>query len=196
MKLRFRVSALPVILTLALSSAAASTPPAPGNSSAVPPDYRIAFWYRRADPLASMRHQVYDVRKGEYTPAVAGWLQTMHTTRPDYDAYVVDMRLDSQSADTPRKQLATRILAEYIARGGPYGGLGAGDGQGIYGIGGLPSLYTPRFRPESQTGSGVSTYVRGYGFVSSPGANRIPSYAQPPGGYPWPMPYPYVRPRP
>jgi hypothetical protein len=179
-------------LALALLFVTASAPGQPPP----PPDYKIAFWYRRADPFSSMRHQAYDVRKGEYTAAVADWLRTMHSTRPDYDAYLVEFRLDPLSPDRDKKQLATVILNEYLVRGGPYGGYGVRDRHGIYGAAGLPLSYSPAFATGPPSQSDASAYVRGYGFVSQPGANRTPSYAQPPGGYPMPMPYPYVRPHP
>jgi hypothetical protein len=172
--------------------------PLPAAAGAPPPDYKVAFWYRRADPLSTMQHQVYDVRRGEYTPAVADWLRTMRTTRPDYEAYIKDFFLDPTSGESAKKQLATMILREYRDRGGPYGGYGLRDAQGIYGPGGLPALIpvprlglpaAPAFR------SDASAYSRGYGFLNSPGANRPPPYALPPTTTS-PFPYPYVRPHP
>jgi hypothetical protein len=170
----------------------------PAVAGAQPADYKVAFWYRRADPLSSMRHQVYDLRQGQYTAAVDEWLRTMRTTRPDYDAYVKDFRVDPESGESARKQLATMILGEYLDRGGPNGGYGVRDAQGIYGSGARPALIgTPRVGTWAVPAlpSEGSTYLRGYGFLSAPGANRPPSYALPPTTTS-PFPYPYVRPHP
>jgi hypothetical protein len=170
----------------------------PAAAGAQPADYKVAFWYRRADPLSSMRHQVYDLHQGQYTAAVDDWLRTMRTTRPDYEAYVKDFHLDPTSGDSAKKQLATMILREYRDRSGPYGGYGVRDAQGIYGSGGLSSLTgSPRVGTWAVPAvrSGPSTYQRGYGFLNSPGANRPPSYALPPTTTS-PFPYPYVRPHP
>jgi hypothetical protein len=170
----------------------------PAAAGAQPADYKVAFWYRRAAALSTMRHQVYDLHQGQYTAAVDAWLRTMHTTWPDHVAYVKDFRLDPKSTDSATKQLATMILREYRDKGGPNGGYGVRDARGIYGEGGLSSLIGP---PRVGTWavpalpSGASTYHRGYGFLNSPGANRPPSYALPPATTS-PFPYPYVRPHP
>jgi hypothetical protein len=204
------VLALGLILahTLGLAAAlalASAEPPAVANpSSERPADYVVAFWYLRADPLTSLRHQVYDVRKGQYTRAVTDWLETMRTRYPAHAAYLRVVRLQPDSGVPEAKQLATVILGEYVDKGGPYQGLGIRDEYGLYGgAGRLDSLMRPGIgRPPSDLDrrSNVSAYIRGYGFVASPGANRPPSYLSSPGqgpaGLPSPFPYPYVRPHP
>jgi hypothetical protein len=144
------------------------------------------------------------VRKGQYTRAVDDWLRTMRTSYPDYDAYVKELHLKPDSAQGEKKQVATAIIQENLSKGGPYGGFGLRDASGIYGglsLGDLlrPSVALPT-RPEPDHGARVSLYSRGYGFLSSPGANRPPSFLYPsylaPQSPPSPFPYPYVRPHP
>jgi hypothetical protein len=180
----------PIVLALLLTLQ-------PAADGGAPPDYKVAFWYLKADPLSTMRHKVYDLHQAPYPAAVADWLRTMQTTYPHYDAYVKDFRLDPNSLDSAQKQLATMILREYVDKGGPNRGYGLRDAQGIYGSGGLPALIPPRpyvlpatpvVRPEA------SAYSRGYGFLNSPGANHPPSFLRPPTTTPFP--YPYVRPHP
>jgi hypothetical protein len=170
--------------------------PAPAQVTAAAPasgpDYKIAFWYRRSDPLSSMLHQVYDLRHGQYTRAVDDWLATMHRSHPDYDAYIKDLRIDPRAAESDRKQLATAILREYADRVGPSEGYGLRDALGLYGPGGLRGLIGPGVSPAPTR---ASHYARGYGFVDSPGASRSPSFLAPPGPAS-PFPYPYVRPHP
>jgi hypothetical protein len=166
-----------------------------------PPDYKIAFWYRRSDPLTSIRHQVYDVRRGEYTRAVDDWLETIRVKHPAYAAYVKDVRLKpgTGGASGAKKQLATVILQEYLDKGGPNGGLGVREGFGPWtdsGFG-LPGEIGERPRARPMPRPDASEYLRGYGFINQPGANRPPSFLFAPGSTPpSPFPYPYVRPHP
>jgi hypothetical protein len=53
-----------------------------------PPDFKVVFWLDGA----TLHHQAYDVRKGQYTPAVEDWLRQQ---RPRFDAtgYAVEGRL-------------------------------------------------------------------------------------------------------
>jgi hypothetical protein len=198
-------SSLIVLLLLASSRAeaqATAAPPASADPAARPPDYKIAYWYRRSDPLNTFRFRAYDLRKGQYTAAVDRWLQTMQADHPDYAAYVKDLRLKPDSVEGEGKQIATAILQENIAQGGPNGGTGVRDLYGIYG-GGLNRLLSPGLgpaRPLPGRDDGVSLYSRGYGFIKSPGANRPPGFLASPyqgsQGIPGPFPFPYVRPHP
>jgi hypothetical protein len=187
-----------LMLSLALGPTRAQTQHSPD-----PPDYQIAFWYRRSDPLNTFRHQVYDVRKGQYTVAVEQWLRTMQAHHPDYIAYVKPLRLKQDRGQTEEKQLATAILSENLEKGGPNGGFGVRDPYGIFGGSNLGALLTPAAvpeRPRPELRDEVSRYSRGYGFIDSPGANRPPwflaSPSQSPQSLPGPFPFPYVRPHP
>ena len=54
-------------------AAARFNPPSSGSEPAQGhADFKVLVWYRRADPLATFKYQVYDLRKGEFTPAVDG----------------------------------------------------------------------------------------------------------------------------
>src|SRR5512135_1137054 len=52
------------------------------------PDFKVIFWLDGA----TVRHQAYDIRKGQYTPAVEDWLRRQ---RPRFDeaGYAVEGRL-------------------------------------------------------------------------------------------------------
>src|SRR5262245_44237652 len=119
---------LPALILL--STAAAARGDFPAAPQPPPPDYAVAFWYRRSDPFATIRHQVYDVRKGELTPAVAGWLKLMRTTHSDYEAYLKEVRVNPASGESPRRQLAAQIIGEYLDKAGPGAGFGLHDQWG------------------------------------------------------------------
>ena len=51
-------------------------------------DFKVITWFRRDQPLATFKYQIYDVRKGEYTPAVHAWLELMRTKHPAYEVTV------------------------------------------------------------------------------------------------------------
>jgi hypothetical protein len=95
------------------------------------PDFKVAFWYQRRDPLNTFRYQIYDVRKGEYNPvAVAAWLDRMAHDFPGYKAYVNDVRV--APGEEPRKKVASVINAEQIRTGGPNGGPGLRGDTGAF----------------------------------------------------------------
>ena len=84
-----------LILTMTTAAASPSLAFGPGEAAggrqAVrpipnPADFLVVIWYRRDDPLGTFAHQVYDVRKGEYTTAVDEWVRN---TRTNYPAYLV-----------------------------------------------------------------------------------------------------------
>jgi hypothetical protein len=191
-----------IVIVGLMAPPAPADPPGASAPAASPPDFMVVFWYARSDPLTSMRHQTYDVRKGQYTPAVRQWVETLATKYPAYAAYVKEVRVDPKSSDRERKQLATLILQEYVEKGGPNGGYGVRDAGGIYGGADVRRMLrsgeiVAHPGPESQPGAGA--YLRGYGFLAAPGANRPPAFLLSPSPAtpaPMPFPYPYVRPRP
>jgi hypothetical protein len=182
---------------------APADPPAAAVAPPVPPaDYVVVFWYARSDPLTSLRHQTYDVRQGQYTPAVRQWVETLATKYPAYAAYVREIRIDPQSSASEKKQLATVILQEYVDKGGPNGGYGVRDAGGLYGGADVRHMLRSGAvvaRPGPVPEPGAGAYLRGYGFLAAPGANRPPAFLQSPSPAtpaPMPFPYPYVRPHP
>ena len=68
-------------------------------------DFKVVFWYRRADPLATFKYQVYDVRKGEYTPAVEAWIQNVQSKYPAYTAFTRDVDLSIEKGRPNRSRL-------------------------------------------------------------------------------------------
>ena len=150
-----------------------------------PPDFKVAFWYRRNDPLNTFQFQIYDVRKGEYdAAAVASWLGRVARDFPGYRAYVHDVR--ASPGEEPRRKVASVIIAEHIITGGPNGGYGlrSGGGSSYRGLDfGLMSG-----APSGPAGPGVSRPFR-----SLPGVGGSPPSLP---SYPFPVPYPYPRPHP
>ena len=79
-----------VFLALGCSSPAApgsqATPPGQPSDAANQTDFKVVVWYNRDRPLETFKYQIYDVRKGEYTPAVDAWLQLF---APRYKSHYV-----------------------------------------------------------------------------------------------------------
>jgi hypothetical protein len=144
------------------------------------PDYKMVFWYRWDDPLGTYRHQAYDLRKGQYTPAVDAWLQMMAEKYPDYRAYVVDVDLSQIPGRTEQEKLAevsARQLRPLIMALAPPGGIGD-----LLRPPGLSAVTTsPRPRPIPHLGGSRAP--------GDPGIVPAPTL-----GYPFP--YPYARPHP
>jgi hypothetical protein len=69
-------------------------------------DFKVLIWFRRADPLATFKYQVYDVRKGEYTAAVETWVKDVQTKYPSYLAVVRDVDLKHENGETEKLRLA------------------------------------------------------------------------------------------
>jgi hypothetical protein len=170
---------------LALSIPAAAAP------SPEPPDFKIAFWFRRNDPLNTFQFQAYDVRKGEYNPVVVeAWLDRIGRDFPGYIAYVKDVRI--APGEAARQKVAATIIDEHIATGRPYTGLGLhGIHDRIFG-----SAIGPLYHAQ---GLGLTSeaprFVGGPGFAHSP--RSLPGVgAYSPPSYLFPVPYPYPRPHP
>jgi hypothetical protein len=172
---------------LGLSIPAAAAPPPE------PSEFKIAFWFRRNDPLNTFEFQVYNVRKGEYNPAaVEAWLARIGRDFPGYNAYIKDVRI--APGEEAKKKVAAAIIDEHIATGGPYTGLGLhGTRDRIFGSA-IGSLY------HSQ-GLGIASeaprFSGGPGFAhplrSLPGVGGGAGAFSPP---PYPFPIPYPRPHP
>ena len=70
-------------------------------------DFKVVVWYRRDRPLETFKYQIYDLRKGEYTPAVDDWLELMRieVSRPT-------------SRVGPRRRPEPRERGDRVAQGG------------------------------------------------------------------------------
>src|SRR6516165_1857113 len=63
-------------------------------------DFKVVVWFRRDRPLESFSYQIYDLRKGEYSPAVDDWVQLMRTKYPGYYLAIRDVRLEDEKGET------------------------------------------------------------------------------------------------
>jgi hypothetical protein len=77
-------------------------------------DFTVLLWYRRADPLASFKYQVYDLRKGEYTPAVDVWIKDVQVKYPAYTAFIRDVDLAVEKAETDLLKVGAVIKRELL----------------------------------------------------------------------------------
>ena len=148
-------------------------------------DFKVITWFRRDQPLATFKYQIYDVRKGEYTPAVDAWLELMRTKHPAYEVTVRNVDLAREKGQTEMLKVGSVIKRELAAVAGLEGVF---VGEGI--ASGLSRL--PTFTP----GLGSSTARPGL-FRPGPPGPRIDRslYANPPSsGFPFPVPYPRPHP--
>ncbi|APW60996.1 hypothetical protein [Paludisphaera borealis] len=147
-------------------------------------DYKVVFWYRRDRPIETFQYQVYDVRKGEYTPAVDDWTNMMRKKYPGYEVAGRDVDLARETGPNETRKVGAVIHRELLA---------AAASQGVF-VGPLGT--TP-------SGSGIRTY-REPGFQVRPGPARVvlpysplgPSFNQNPLPQGFPVPMPYPRPHP
>lgn len=78
-------------------------------------DYKVLTWYDRSDPVATFQYRGYDVRKGEYTPAVDAWLATMREKHPNYKVVVQDVDLAREPGPTDLRKVGSVIHRELLA---------------------------------------------------------------------------------
>lgn len=164
--------------------AAAPSAAADASKTQAPPspDFKVVFWYHRRSPLETFRHQVYDVRKGEYTPHVDDWLEKLRKEYPHYLAYVKEVTLkEERERARPQEAVANAVRAELVAAVAP--------------------TVRKRIRqPEPFIFGGSST------FQSAPARSARSTQLMPrssgapgsygPPAYTFPNPFPYPRPHP
>src|SRR5690242_16769928 len=95
------------------SRPAGSVPPSPARI-----DFKVVTWFRRDEPLATFKYQIYDVRKGEYTPAVDAWLELMRTKHPAYEVTVRNVDLAREKGQTEMLKVGSVIKRELAAVAG------------------------------------------------------------------------------
>jgi hypothetical protein len=139
-------------------------------------DYVVLIWYRRDDPLGTFQHQTYDVREGQYTPAVDAWLREMRERHPRYVVRVHRVDLDRERGATEQLKVGSVIHRELLltaAQAGIVVGAPMPIGPGLSAAQGrAPRTFQP----------------------AMPGANDR-SYLNPsPPSFPVPMPYPRPHP--
>jgi hypothetical protein len=91
---------------------------APGQQAPTPakpaPDIRVVFWF---DARGALRHQAYDLRKGEYTKAVDDWVSAVRYDAHGYAdpgpmATLRNVRLSEEAGATEPEKLASAIERE------------------------------------------------------------------------------------
>jgi hypothetical protein len=176
----FRPFLLGIVLTVAgltspHQSRVLAQPPQEGTPSG-PHDYKVAYWFERKNPIDTFQFKIYDVTKGEYSPAVDRWLTTMKTRFPGHAAYVREYHGTG-------KELADKVIGELLVIAGPNLGFGIRDTRGL---GGPHELLKPLGEP-----------VRGLTPIDSSLKVHQPSatYLNPVSP-PSPFPFPYTRPHP
>lgn len=97
--------------TLIFLAAAITTAAAASNQ----PDFKVVAWYDRAAPVATFRYQTYDLRKGDYTPAVDEWVAMMRARFPHYEVVVRDVDLTREEGPTETRKVGAVIHRELLA---------------------------------------------------------------------------------
>jgi hypothetical protein len=178
-----------VMLTL-ISPSAHGEPFGPGeaaqrSNASQHADYKVLIWYRKSDPIATFKYEIYDLRKGEYTPQADEWIKDVRAKYPAYRVAVRDIDLARENGKTELLKVGSVINRELVAAAA-VAGIVMGPGQtdsrpAGYGVfGGAPSAAFNR-------GSGLSRSR------TSPGINR--DYLKP-STSPYPIPVPLLaRPR-
>jgi hypothetical protein len=173
------------ILVILCDAARAQTAPAVQHPSISPrADYRVVIWYRQDRPLDTFKYQIYDMRKGEYTPAVDAWLELMRSKHLAYVVTVRDVDLRREKGETESLKVGAVVVRELTAAAS-LEGIVMGGSVGA----GLPRAATPRPGPATPPRGITSRRLPpGMGW---PGAADInpPSYT-----YPFPVPFPRPRP--
>ncbi len=91
-------------------AAARQVSPLPGTSA----DYKVAVWYQKSDPIATFKYEVYDVRKGQYTPKVDEWFKEVRTKYPGYFVTIRDVYLAREKGDTDLLKVGSVITRDLV----------------------------------------------------------------------------------
>ena len=84
-------------------------------------DFKVLVWYRNSDPLGTFKYQIYDVRKGEYTPKVDEWIKDVKTKYPGYYVVVRDVDLKREKGETELLKVGSVIYRELPCAAGVAG---------------------------------------------------------------------------
>jgi hypothetical protein len=167
---------------LGAASPQADPPPKP---SVAPPrtDYKVVVWYRRNQPLETFKYQAYDVRKGEYTPAVDSWVELMRTKYPGYEVLVRSVDLAREKGQTEALKVGSVIQRELMV---------VASLEGVF-IGDGVTRGSPRTRTSSPLLSGGAGRT-GPQMTTGPRPSRAVDLNPPSATFPVPMPYPRPHP--
>jgi hypothetical protein len=163
---------------------------APAKATTIPrsPDFKVVFWYQNG----LLKHQVYDVRKGQYTKAVDNWVHRVHYdpsglyALPGPMAFVRDVFLEEEPGETESEKLANAI-ARIEERVSGRDRRALRDRAYIRGYAGPVPGYTVPMERERK--------FRPLPLSSTPSAPGSGGFSLAPGPAS-PFPYPYVRPHP
>jgi hypothetical protein len=139
-------------------------------------DFKVLVWYRRDDSLGTFKYQIYDVRKGEYTPAVDAWIKDIQARFPAYIVMIRDVDLKREKGETELLKVGSVIQRELTV---------AAALSGV--VLGQPLSISP-----GPTHAGASRPLRE---MQVPGSNALGSAGIPMGPYPptFPIPIPFPR---
>ncbi len=176
-----------LLLTVTASSADSPGTQAKPASQPAPvshhTDFKVLIWYRESRPLETFKYQIYDVRKGEYTPAVDAWVQLMRTKYTAYYVAIRDVDLAREHGDTDQLKVGAVVKRELMV---------AAALEGVVVGNGLPRPQWPAIAP----GRGLPAAPGMIDRRSSPGSGSVsPPYLNPPAPT-FPVPVPYPRPHP
>jgi hypothetical protein len=137
-------------------------------------DHVVVIWYRLDQPLETFKYQTYDIRKGEYTPAVDDWIALMHAEHSRYLVLVRKVDLSRERGDTDQLKIGSVIHRELLiaaAHSGVILGAPLQIGPGSYATQ-RQTPNTPK-RVEMPGAGGASNLA--------PGAAGIPMFPRPRG---------------
>ncbi len=75
-------------------------------------EYKVVYWYDKENPKGTLKYQVYDIRKREFTKDVADWVKKVEFTNPNLIAYQKDVYLGDESGITEKEKLDAAIGRE------------------------------------------------------------------------------------
>jgi hypothetical protein len=165
-------------ITAAQTAPATRRPPSPPRI-----DYKVLIWYRRDRPLDTFKYQIYDIRKGEYTPAVDAWIELMRSKHPAYVVMERDVDLRREKGETEALKVGSVVMRELTAAASLEGIVVGGGAQGT-------------LSPPLASGPGRSRSSSLPGQPYSPGMTLPRSVDINPPDYSYPVPMPYPRPHP
>ncbi|MDG3007045.1 hypothetical protein [Paludisphaera mucosa] len=170
-----------VLAAIATPLALAGQPPAAAEARRA--DFQVVAWFRRDQPIATFQYQVYDVRKGDFTPAVEAWVGMMRREYPAYEVVVRAVDLAREQGPTEARKVGAVVHRELLA---------AAAAEGIF-LGGAVSARSVVAREPLNVRLAPIGGPRGpyRDLQGSPAAFR---QNPAPAGFPVPMPYPRPHP--
>ena len=146
-------------------------------------DLKVVVWYRKSDSLGTFKYEIYDVRKGEYTPKVDEWVKNVQSKYLGYYVVVRDVDLKREKGGTEMLKVGSVITRELTVAAAS-AGVVMGSGR----------MTSPSSSFGSGTGPGSIGSNRGRALNRSPASSsRDRDYLTPAGPlFPVPVPFPRV----